>query len=181
MIRTNYHSLENKMNNKINTFIAVLKDSWITQSLDTLFKTKSLLEELVKDKVVLSSLQEKSTSLLNGSELYKDEKDGYILFAYSEQLGKYRLPHNHGNAWVVYAVVSGCVEMGNYINLVDTHNQSKLVLKNSEKLTAGDCRIYYPGEIHDTRTISETSIILRFTSSDLKVEEREGRMLRFQL
>lgn len=169
------------MNNELNSFIAEAKDAWKTTSIETLLKARSLLEDLAKNEVIQKALQEKASSLLKGSELYKDEEYGFLLFAYSETKGTYRIPHNHGNAWVVYAVVSGVVEMGNYINLVEASGLSKLVLKNSDNLSAGDCRIYYPGEIHDTKSVSENTIILRLTSCDLKEEERQGRMLRFHL
>ena len=39
--------------------------------------------------------------------------------------------------------------------------------------------MYLPGDIHDTRRVSSDVLMLRFTSCDLKVEDREGRMTRY--
>jgi hypothetical protein len=96
-------------------------------------------------------------------------------FAYTETQGTYRVPHNHGNGWVIYHVLSGEMEMGNF-----TQEDSKAVLRNKELLKAGDSRLYEVGEIHDTRCLSEIAIIIRFTSCDLNIEQQEGRMLRFK-
>jgi hypothetical protein len=158
------------MKNELNLFITETKNSWESRNIKSTY-----LEDLAKSATVRKSLQENLSNLFKGVELYKDEEHGFILLAYAENKGTYRAPHNHGNAWVEYAVVSGLVEMGNYCGL------SELILKNSDQLTAGDRHKYFPGEIHDTRCISENAIILRLTSCDLKVEEREGRMLRFNL
>lgn len=101
---------------------------------------------------------------------YRDEEFGFILTIYNETKDTYRIPHNHGNAWVVYVVVVGEVEMGNFINGV----------KHREILKQGDGRKYLPGDIHDTRCLSTNAVILRLTSCDLRIEEKEGRMLRFE-
>jgi hypothetical protein len=169
------------MKNELNFFITETKKSWKSINIESLLKRRSLLENLAKNEIVRKSLQENLRNLFKGTELYRDEEYGFVLLAYAENKGTYRVPHNHGNAWVEYAVVSGIVEMGNYINLAKSCSLSKLVLKSTDQLVAGDCHKYLPGEIHDTRCISEDSIILRLTSCDLKVEEREGRMLRFKL
>jgi len=106
-------------------------------------------------------------------ELYRDEKHGFVLTAYTEIFGQYRVPHNHGSGWVIYFVISGEMEMGSY-------DQNVYLLK-SDRLRTGDSRVYLSGDIHDTRCLSQKVIILRFTSCDLKVEEKEGRMKRFPL
>jgi hypothetical protein len=71
------------------------------------------------------------------------------------------------------------MEMGSYFNAARSNGSDQLVLKGKEKLIAGDTRIYFPGEIHDTRCMSENAEILRLTSLDLQDEERAGRMQRF--
>lgn len=163
------------MNNKIKEVVSRIKASWDSMNIESLNEIQVLVSELSKE-----GLKENLDQMSKGLELYKDEKLGFILFAYSELKGTYRIPHNHGNGWVVYAVVDGVVEMGNYINWVRPDDLSDLVLKNSEIIKKGDAKIYYPGDIHDTRCLSENAIILRLTSCDLKVEESEGRMVRFK-
>jgi hypothetical protein len=113
-------------------------------------------------------------------ELHRDER-GFILLSYAEEKGTYRRPHDHGDAWVIYVVVSGEVEMGGYVKVKQEGGKFKPFLIEREKLSAGDARVYYPGDIHDTRCLSEKAVILRLTSGDLKEEERLGRMSRFEV
>lgn len=169
------------MNHKLNSFISETRSAWESINIESLLKIRSLVENLAKNESFRKSLQENAGDILKGIELYRDEEHGFVLLAYTESKGTYRMPHNHGNGWVVYAVVDGIVEMGNYINLVQASGLSKLILKNTDNMTTGDSNIYYPGDIHDTRCMSENAIILRLTSCDLKEEDRLGRMLRFKL
>ena len=162
------------MKHELSEVIKKVKLSWDSMSIESLKEIQDLVSELSKQSIEINSDQ-----MLNGVELYKDNEHGFILYAYSEQKDTYRRPHNHGRGWVVYAVVSGEIEMGNYINWIKTDEISNLMLKNSEIIRSGQAKIYYPGEIHDTRCISENAIILRLTSCDLRVEDMEGRMLRF--
>lgn len=169
------------MNHELSPFISETRTAWESINIESMLKIRLLVGNLAKNETVQKSLQESISSLSKGIELYRDEEYGFVLLAYTESQGTYRVPHNHGNGWVVYAVVDGVVEMGNYINLVQPNGLPKLILKDSYNMRAGDSNIYYPGDIHDTRCISENVIILRLTSCDLKEEEREGRMLRFKL
>jgi hypothetical protein len=97
-------------------------------------------------------------------------------YFYTEKRGQYRRPHNHGDAWVVYTVESGVMEMGTY-----ELKQGVPVLLEMVRLTSGESKTYLKGEIHDTRCLSEVATIKRITSLDLAVEEKEGRMQRFDL
>lgn len=123
------------------------------------FSLKHWVSELLKEK--------------ENVELYRDEKHGFVLTAYEEKFGQYRVPHNHGNGWVIYSVISGEMEMGSY--------DQNIYLLGQERLHSTDSTVYLPGDIHDTRCLSQNVIILRFTSCDLKVEEKEGRMKRFPI
>jgi CRP-like cAMP-binding protein len=109
-------------------------------------------------------------------EIYRDEKWGFVFTAYTENKDQYRIPHDHGDGWVIYTVVSGIMEMGSY-----SQDTGKIVRGSSDRLQSGESRVYLPGDIHDTRCLSDRVIILRFTSCDLKIEEREGRMKRYPL
>lgn len=169
------------MSNKIEDAISELQDLWKNLNMESVYKIRAILQSLARDKDVNQKLQIETRDLPKGLELYRDTTEGFVLLAYSEGQGTYRIPHNHGSAWVVYAVVSGEVEMGNYFDASRASGPSRLILKNREILNTGDTRIYLPGEIHDTRCMSENAIILRLTSLDLKVEERDGRMKRYQL
>jgi hypothetical protein len=47
-------------------------------------------------------------------------------------------------------------------------------------LREGEVQVYLPGDIHDTRCVSDTALLFRFTERDLKHEERvEHRVARY--
>jgi hypothetical protein len=157
---------------ELNKYIANLVAVWDLSTNSLVSESNQIINQIIADSslnhFVSERLQEK-----DNVELYRDEKYGFILSAYIEKFGQYRIPHNHGNGWVIYSVVRGEMEMGSY--------DQNLYLINFDRLRSGDSRVYLPGEIHDTRCLSQDVIILRFTSCDLKVEEKEGRMIRFSL
>lgn len=164
------------MNAKIENVVSKLKKSWSSMDINSLEEIQRLIEELVLDGI--DKNQDYSSK---GIELYRDKELGFVLTAYSEINETYRIPHNHGNGWVIYSVIEGAVEMGNYFNWEKTSGQSQLILKDKIILNSGDAKIYYPSDIHDTKCLSQNALILRLTSCDLKVEEAEGRMQRFNI
>jgi hypothetical protein len=168
------------MNKELEKFIKETKNTWALD-VKSLFKIRELFTHLIRDEDFCKNLLEKKDQLNQGMELHRDQDHGFILLAYIELKDMYRIPHNHGNSWVLYGVVDGVIQMRNYLNLSKKDGDQQLTLKNSEILKAQDCRVYYPGEIHDTKALSDEVIILRLTSSDLKVEESLGRMQRFKL
>ena len=81
---------------------------------------------------------------------------------------------DHGRGWVMYAVQSGEMEMSSY-GLVN----DRLVRRATYRIRAGECQVYLPGDIHDTRCVSDSVLMLRLTSCDLKQEEKLGYMTRY--
>lgn len=171
------NSLNSK--HKIEKSTIAIHETWEKLSFDSIQKIKSIITDLIKDRELQHYLQSETKNLPKGLELYRDQSHGFILLAYAESQDTYRIPHDHGNAWVLYAVVSGKVKMGSYFKATQPNGNEHLILKNYENLQAGDTRIYFPGEIHDTLCLSETAVILRLTSLDLRVEENSGRMKRY--
>lgn len=112
-------------------------------------------------------------------ELHRDPDHNFLLLAHAEKRGHARAPHDHGRGWVVYAVLRGEMEMGTYARIADPDGTARLVKRGSTTLHPGDARVYLPGDIHDTRYLSDEVIVLRFTSCDLAMEEREGRLSRY--
>lgn len=56
-----------------------------------------------------------------------------------------------------------------------------LVKRNSTVVRTGQVQVYLPGDIHDTRCVSETALLLRFTEWDLRIEDRqEHQVTRYQ-
>lgn len=114
-------------------------------------------------------------------ELHREPDHGSMLLAHSEQQGLYRPPHDHGRGWVVYAVQSGELEIGTYARVADRRGE-RLVRRDSSILRPGEARAYLPGDIHDTRCLTERALLFRFTERDLRREEQvERRVTRFVL
>jgi hypothetical protein len=164
------------MKTKLDDVVNKLKNSWNSMDINSFEEIQKLIRDLA-----LEGIDKNQDYSSKGIELYRDSELGFILNAYSEIKGNYRIPHNHGNGWVIYSVMEGAVEMGNYFNWEKSPGRSQLVLKDKSILNSGDVKIYYPGYIHDTKCLSEIALILRLTSCDLKIEETEGRMKRFDI
>lgn len=112
-------------------------------------------------------------------ELHRDPVHGFMLLAHMEQEGLYRPPHDHGRAWVVYAVQSGELEVGTYGRVKDEADE-RLVRRDSTVLRPGEARAYLPGDVHDTRCRTERALVLRFTERDLRHEDQvERKVTRF--
>ena len=104
-------------------------------------------------------------------ELHRDPAHDFLLLAHTEQTGLYRPPHDHGRGWVVYAVQRGEMEMSTYRRVHDLRGNAHLVKRESFALSAGDVRVFLPGDIHDTRCVAGPLTLFRLTSRDLKKEE----------
>lgn len=114
-------------------------------------------------------------------ELYRDPDHGFLLLAHTERHGLYRPPHDHGRAWVIYAVQDGEVEMGTYGRIEAADGSVRLVKRDSTLVRPGEVQAYLPGDIHDTRCVSDSALLFRFTERDLRVEDRqEHRVTRYQ-
>lgn len=138
------------------TFVAHARASFGPLSTETVEACRGHLEELARTTV---------PAIDGDVELHRDPDHGFLLLAHREPKDRYRAPHDHGRGWVVYAVARGEVEMGTYAR-VDGH----LVRRSVERLRAGDARVYLPGDVHDTRIVSDDVVMLRFTSCDLKAQ-----------
>jgi hypothetical protein len=110
------------------------------------------------------------------AELYRQAKAGFVLLAHTEHEGLYRPPHNHGRAWVIYAIQHGEIEIRTF-GRVRTGEGDELVQRDSVVMRAGAVQAYLPGDIHDTRCLSGTALLYRFTERDLKVEDRIDRQV----
>jgi hypothetical protein len=105
-------------------------------------------------------------------ELYRDPDHGFVLLAHTEPEGLFRPPHDHGRAWVMYAVQSGEIEMRTYGRVEDPETGVRLVRRDTTRVQAGQIQVYLPGDIHDTRCCSGSALLFRFTERDLRVEDR---------
>lgn len=160
-----------------------MKDNLITEYINRIQNSREQPEfhEILKDMTANEKLTPWLETILTDREsvdLYRDSHRGFVLTAYVEGEGRYRFPHDHGQCWVVYAVVTGTIEMGTYLRNSDP-GKSEITRESLTEMHAGESQLYLLGQIHDTRSKSQKVIILRLTSCDLKQEEKEGRMKRY--
>ncbi len=159
--------------NLIEQFENNISTVWNLSEAEKIFKSSNHFQELLKKPEFKNDLLSRFTESKTSIELLRSAKDGFILTAYTEPEGQYRSPHNHGAGWVIYGIIDGEMEMATY------EFTNELVFKEKYSLKPKDFKVYLPGQIHDTRCLATKSVILRFTSCDLKKEELEGRMKRF--
>ncbi len=165
--------------NSLDSFIEKVQRAWGPLTSETVANCQRLLEELAKVPASETWLAELLRSPEMDKELYRDAEHGFVLSAYTETEGRYRVPHDHGSGWVIYAVHSGEMEMATFSRVISQKGQLRLVRRESYRMLPGDCKVFLPADIHDTRCVSKSVVILRFTSCDLKEEDREGRMVRY--
>lgn len=159
-------------------FIEEIRQIWGPLDTELVMKTQIMLEALVRAPISEPWFAYLQGDLHESRELYRDPDHGFILLAHTESQGLYRHPHDHGDGWVVYAVQRGEMEMGTY-SRIERQNGVGIVQREKYRVKAGESRLYLPGDIHDTRCISNSVLMLRLTSCDLKKELQAGRMHRY--
>jgi hypothetical protein len=55
-----------------------------------------------------------------------------------------------------------------------------LVQRDITVLHPGQARVYLPGDIHDTRCLTDSALLFRFTERDLKIEDQEHQVTRYE-
>lgn len=156
-------------------FIKNMQKIWSPLDSSLITISQVLFEELLTD------LDLSIEDIRENRILYQDVNHGFMLLAHTEEKGLYRPPHDHGDGWVIYGVKSGDIEMGSYKRLQDKNTEPQLVRRSAELLSEGDSRVYLPGDIHDTKCLSDSVLMLRFTSCDLAIETKQGRMNKYSL
>lgn len=165
--------------NSLTKFIESMRKIWGPLDSDLVLKSQILLEELIKASVSESWLQELQHDFEGSRELYRDPTHGFVLLAHREKKDLYRVPHDHGDGWVIYSVYFGEMEMGAFARIQGANDGFKIVRREKYRVHAGESRVYLPGDIHETKCISDSVLMLRLTSLDVKEEQRAGRMRRY--
>ena len=159
----------------LNAFIEKIRRVWGRLDSELVAKSQALMEELSSAPATerwLADLQDKEVN----RELYRDADYGFVLLAHTESEGLYRVPHDHGNGWVIYVVQRGEMEMGTYGRIPDEQGGYEIVRRERYRMSQGQSRVYLPGDIHDTRCVSKNVLMLRLTSCDLAAEKASGRL-----
>tara|TARA_Y100001970_G_scaffold216064_1_gene264462 strand:+ start:1648 stop:2169 length:522 start_codon:yes stop_codon:yes gene_type:complete len=167
------------VNNSLARVTNEIKACWTGLNSETTTRVRDLLVELTKTTEKEEWLDQIVKQKPAAQVLYSDQRHGFILLAHSEKYGTYRVPHDHGAGWVFYAVQSGEMEMNTYKKVTTAKGRTHLVARGKENMKPGDCRVFLPGDIHDTLCVSENFIQYRLTSSDFKEEIKSGRMTRY--
>ena len=164
----------------LDAFTDAIRSAWGPITSELVATCREKLEALMRadaaEDWLASLLEERPAS----RELYRDPAAGFMLLAHNENEGLYRPPHDHGRAWVVYGVQSGALEIRTYANIAADDGGSRLVLRESSLVRAGEARAYLPGDIHDTRCLTGSALLFRFTERHLRHEDQvEGKLTRF--
>ncbi len=159
----------------LDRFVAAVRGDWEPITSELVAQCRAHLDALTaadaSEEWLANLLAERPAT----RELHR-EPDSFMLLAHAEQLGLYRPPHDHGRAWVVYAVQSGALEIGGYVRVPDAGGD-RLVRRDAIILRPGEARAYLPGDIHDTRCLTENALVFRFTERDLRHEDQVERKL----
>jgi hypothetical protein len=167
-------------NKSLEAFIEGARAAWGPLSSELVAACQSQLERLAQTPVSEPWLAALHRGRPINEELYRDPDYGFVLLAHTENAGLYRPPHDHGRGWVSYAMQDGEIEMGTYARIEDSSGEVRLVKRNSTLVCAGQVQVYLPGDIHDTRCVSSSALLFRFTERDLRVEDRqEHRVTRY--
>ena len=173
MARDAFHS-------SFDTSIEGIKSAWGPLSTEVVAACREHLEDLLKASPTEEWLAALHREAPASKELYRDPTHGFVLLAHTEPEGLYRPPHDHGRAWVIYALQQGEIEMGTYARLEDPDGSVRLVKRGSTRVRPGQVQVYLPGDIHDTRCMTGPALLFRFTERDLKKEDQEEhRVMRY--
>ncbi|WP_333795594.1 hypothetical protein [Rheinheimera sp.] len=166
-------------NSALEHFISQVKTAWSGLNTETVESVRQLLINLTRAAKDEPWFKDMLSGKPAAKELYRDPEHGFILLAHTEEKGTYRQPHNHGAGWVFYAVLSGEMAMRTYQQVTTVTGETHLVSRGTDLMQAGQCRVFLPGDIHDTRCLSDAFVQLRLTSTDFQKEMQEGRLVRF--
>ena len=164
----------------LDAFSDAIRSAWGPISSELVTACRKRLEALTRSDAGEAWLAALLAERPASRELRRDAAHGFMLLAHNENEGLYRPPHDHGRAWVVYGVQSGALEIRTYAKAVDKTGEPFLVLRDATRLGPGEARAYLPGDIHDTRCLTENALLFRFTERDLRHEDQvERRLTRF--
>jgi hypothetical protein len=167
--------------NSLEKFSENIRRIWGPLSSDLVAEARLQMEALLRASPKENWLASLHRAGPASEELIRDPDHGFVLLAHTEHAGLYRPPHDHGRGWVIYGVQDGEIEMGAYGRVEDAHGNVRLVQRDATILRAGQVQAYLPGDIHDTRCLTDSALLFRFTERDLKVEDKQHhRVTRYE-
>jgi hypothetical protein len=157
----------------LQTSMSAIRSMWAPLTSELVDGCRTQLEDLANAPPTEEWLAQLLRDAPANRELYRDPKHGFVLLAHTENEGLYRPPHDHGRAWVIYAIQQGEIEMGTYGRVEEPDGTVRLVKRGTTLLRPGQVQVYLPGDIHDTRCMRGPALLFRFTERDLKKEDHE--------
>ena len=161
------------MSNTLESFVDGVRSVWGPLTTELVRSCRQELERLIQAPATEPWLAVLYRDMPPRAELHIDPACGFVLLAHAEPAGLYRPPHDHGRGWVIYAVLSGEIEMGTYARIDGKGGVAQLVKRNATLVRPGQVQVYLPGDIHDTRCVTGPALLFRFTERDLKKEDKE--------
>lgn len=158
--------------NSLDKFHENIRRIWSPLSSELVAEARLQMEALLRASPKENWLASLHRAKPPGEELLRDADHGFVLLAHAEQAGLYRPPHDHGRGWVIYGIQDGELEIGTYGRAADAGGNVHLVQRDATVLRPGEARVYLPGDIHDTRCLTDSALLFRFTERDLKVEDK---------
>lgn len=162
--------------NSLNQFIHSIRADWGPISSERVANCLSHMHRLMQASEAERWISALHSEAPASRELHRDPDHGFLLLAHTERQGLYRPPHDHGRSWVIYGIQHGELEICTYARVTQADGTVRLVKRDATILRAGEALPYLPGDIHDTRCLSERALLFRFTERDLR---REENMMRF--
>jgi len=159
--------------NSLEKFGENVRRIWGPLSSDLVAEARLQMEALLRASPTENWLASLRRAGPANEELIRDADHGFILLAHTEHAGLYRPPHDHGRGWVIYGIQDGEIEMGAYARVEDALGNVRLVQRDATVLRPGQAQAYLPGDIHDTRCLTDSALLFRFTERDLKVEDKQ--------
>lgn len=166
-------------NSSLKAFAEAVRAGWGPLTSELVDEARQHLQRLLQaspSEDWLSNLHETAPTR---AELYRDPEHGFVLLAHTENGGLYRPPHDHGRSWVLYGAQRGEVEMRSYARIEDENGGVRLVRRDAVIVRPGQALAYLPGDIHDTRCLTDSALLFRFTERDLKLEDAQGHVTRY--
>lgn len=154
----------------LDLFVGRVRDNWGPLTSELIENCSARLAELLQAQRTEAWLADLCHERPESRELYRDPVHGFVLLAHTEAEGRYRVPHDHGESWVIYGVLDGEMEMRTYSRIEGPGEAPRLVKRGSTLVWPGDVQVYLPGDIHDTKCVNGPAIQFRFTARDLRLE-----------
>ena len=118
---------------------------------------------------------------LHLDEDYGHPGGGFWLMASVQKPEQDNLPHDHGNAWVVYGVYGGAIKQTKWRWFYPGEGVDSVQIKETGDFVQGDGKVafFLPGEIHNTLNVTDDrddgrAVVVRLESQKL------DRVVRYQ-